>query len=65
MRVAVLPEITSGWYGRDLTKAEAFLWPDEIRTCLVCGEVFDGIDRRKYCSGKCRTRAALARKEGA
>ena len=65
MRVAVLPEVTSGWHGIDVTKAEAFLWPEEFRTCPVCGEVFDGIARKVYCSKNCRMLAALARKEGA
>ena len=66
MKVTVLPEVTSGWHGIDVTKAEAFLWPEEFRTCPVCGEVFTGIDRKVYCSKNCRTLAALARmKEGA
>ena len=66
MRLRIPPEAASGWRGSDLTKAEAFLWPDEIRTCPICGEAYSGIDRKVYCSKNCRMLAALARmKEGA
>jgi len=27
-------------------------------TCLVCGEGFEGLTNRRYCSDRCRTRAA-------
>jgi ribosomal protein L34E len=50
-------EIEDKGDGTELARALAARRRVEKKECLVCGQPFTGIAKKRYCSGRCATRA--------